>query len=66
MPGIARSGRTNRASAWSGAPRTVNARANTCTTGTGSGIGIYWLNGSKVADSYSDLYDGSWDDETGI
>ena len=41
--------------------RAVNARANTCTTGAGSGIGIYWLNGSKVADSYSDLYDGSWD-----
>ena len=38
----------------------VNARTNTCTTGAGSGIGIYWLNGSKVADSYSDLYDGSW------
>ena len=43
-----------------GSTTAVNARTNTCTTGTGSGIGIYWLNGSKVADSYSDLYDGSW------
>ena len=24
---------------------------------------IYWLNGSKVADNYGDLYDGTWDDE---
>ena len=43
-----------------GSSSAVNARANTCTTGTGSGIGIYWLNGSKIANSYSDLYDGSW------
>ena len=61
MPDTAPSGRTNRASACSGAAEAVNARTNTCTTGAGSGIGIYWLNGSKVADSYSDLYDGSWD-----
>ena len=47
-----------------GSTAAVNARTNTCTTGAGSGIVIYWLNGSKVADSYSDLYDGSWDDET--
>ena len=46
-----------------GSSRAVNARTNTCTTGAGSGIKIYWLNGSKVADNYSDLYDGSWDDE---
>ena len=25
---------------------------------------IYWLNGVKVADNYSDFYDGTWDDET--
>ena len=47
-----------------GSSEAVNARTNTCTTGAGSGIGIYWLNGGKVADSYSDLYDGSWDNRT--
>ena len=47
-----------------GSSAAVNARTNTCTTGTGSGIEIYWLNGSKVADSYSDLYDGNWDNRT--
>ena len=64
MSDTAPSGRTNRASACSGAATAVNARTNTCTTGAGSGIGIYWLNGSKVADSYSDLYDGSWGNRT--
>ena len=39
----------------------VDARDNTSTTGTG--VPIYWLNGTKVADSYADFYDGSWDDE---
>ena len=47
-----------------GSSTVVNARTNTCTTGAGSGIAIYWLNGSKVADSYSDLYDGSWENRT--
>ena len=47
-----------------GSTTAVNARTNTCTTGAGSGIGIHWLNGSKVADSYSDLYDGNWDNRT--
>ena len=47
-----------------GSSQAVNARTNTCTTGAGSGIKIYWLNGSKVADSYSDLYDGNWDNRT--
>ena len=37
----------------------VNARTNTETSG--AGVPIYWLNGPKVADSYSDFYDGSWD-----
>ncbi|MYE86335.1 MAG: hypothetical protein F4X31_08880, partial [Gammaproteobacteria bacterium] len=37
----------------------VNAYDNTATTGTG--MPIYWLNGDKVADHYSDFYDGSWD-----
>ena len=38
-----------------------DARDNTMTTGTG--VPIYWLNGSKVADNYGDFYDTSWDDE---
>ena len=41
---------------------TTNAVENTSTTGTG--VPIYWLNGNKVADTYTDFYDGSWDDET--
>ena len=24
---------------------------------------IYWINGTRVADDYADLYDGAWDDE---
>ena len=39
----------------------VDARDNTSTTGTG--VPIYWLGGAKVADTYADFYDGSWDDE---
>ncbi len=38
---------------------TVDARDHTGTTGA-EGVPIYWLNGSIVATSYSDLYDGSW------
>ena len=43
----------------------VDARDNTGTTHTDDqpGVPIYWLNGSKVADDYADLYDGTWDDE---
>ena len=44
-----------------GCTAAVDARNNTGTTGTG--VPIYWLNGTKVADSYADFYDGSWDDE---
>ena len=40
----------------------VDARDNTGTTG--AGVPIYWLGGSKVADNYGDLYDGSWDNES--
>ena len=40
----------------------INARDNTCSTGTG--VPIHWLGGNKVADSYADFYDGSWDDRT--
>ena len=48
-----------------GSSQAVNARTNTCTTGAGTGIAIHWLNGGKVADSYSDLYDGSWQNASG-
>ena len=44
-----------------GCTAAVDATANTSTTGTG--VPIYWLNGAKVADTYADFYDGSWDDE---
>ena len=44
-----------------GSTSAVDARDNTCTTGTGDPI--YWLNGAKAADNNADLYDGSWDDE---
>ena len=40
----------------------TNARDHTCTTGTG--VPIHWLGGNKVVDSYTDFYDGSWDDRT--
>ena len=44
-----------------GCTSSVDARDNTGTTGTG--VPIYWLGGSQVADNYADFYDGSWDDE---
>ena len=37
----------------------VDARDNTGTTG--SGVPIYWVKGAKVADDYTDFYDGDWD-----
>ena len=43
-----------------GSTATTNAREHTHTTGTGSEA-TYWLNGAKVADNYSDLYDDTWD-----
>ena len=48
-----------------GSTEAVDARDNTGTTHTDDqpGVPIYWLNGSKVADDYADLYDGTWDDE---
>ena len=27
-------------------------------------VPVYWLGGAKVADSYNDFYDGSWDNDT--
>ena len=38
-----------------------NVRDNTGTTGAGTGIGIYLLNDTKIADDYADLWDGSID-----
>ena len=43
-----------------GSTSAVDARDNTDTTGTG--VPIYWLNGNKLADDYTDFYDGSWAD----
>ena len=45
-----------------GSTATVDARDNTSTTitGTYTGVPIYWLDGDKVADDYSDFYDGDW------
>ena len=37
--------------------------ARTYTETTGTGVPIYWLNGSKIADNYAGFYDGGWDDE---
>ena len=46
----------------------VAARVNTETTYTAedTGVPIYWLGGSKVADDYADFYDGDWDDEANV
>ena len=37
----------------------TNAVTNTGMSGVG--VPIYWLDGDKVADNYTDFYDGSWD-----
>ena len=44
-----------------GCTSTTNAQTNTNTGSSDTAAPIYWLNGAKVADNYSDLYDGSWD-----
>ena len=41
----------------------VDARDNTRTRSMYTNAAIYWLGGAKVADSYGDLFDGTWDDE---
>ncbi len=46
-----------------GSTAAVDARDNTSTTGTG--VPIYWLGGTKVADDYADFYDGSWANPVG-
>ena len=45
-----------------GSTKDVDAIHNTDTT-PGVEIPIYWMGGPKVADNYSDLYDGDWDNE---
>ena len=46
-----------------GSTALVDAIDNTKTTHTTTdmGVPIYYLNGAKVADNYSDFYDGTWD-----
>ena len=46
-----------------GSTASVDARDNTDTTSSDTDAPIYWLNGSKVADSYADFYDDSWDSQ---
>ena len=43
-----------------GSTQAVDAKDNADLTGTG--VPIYWLDGAKAADNYSDFLDGSWDD----
>ena len=42
----------------------TDAKDNTSTQWSDArrGLPVYWLNGTKVADDYQDLYDGEWDD----
>ena len=46
-----------------GCTSSKNATVNTETRSSDAGAKIYWLRGAKVADSYADFYDGSWDNE---
>ena len=46
-----------------GSTATVDARDHV--GATGAGAPIYWLNGARVADSYTDFWDGSWDANAG-
>ena len=46
-----------------GSTAAVDARDNTETTSSDTDAPIYWLNGAKVADGYTDLYDGTWQEE---
>ncbi len=42
---------------------TVNAIDHVGMTGAGTRISIWWVGGKKVADSYTDFWDGTWDNE---
>ena len=46
-----------------GSTSALDARVHTGTTYSAEvpGVPIYWLDGAKVADNYSDFYDGTWD-----
>ena len=46
-----------------GCTEDIDARDNTGTNTNGPGVPIYWVGGAKVADSYTDFYDDTWDDE---
>ena len=46
-----------------GSTATVDARDHVGATGTG--VPIYWLNGARVANDYTDFWDGSWDANAG-
>ena len=46
-----------------GSTATVDARAHV--GATGAGVPIYWLNGARVANNYTDFWDGSWDANAG-
>ncbi len=48
-----------------GSTSAIDARVNTDTESTDTAALIYWLNGAKAADSYTDFYDGSWDSRAG-
>ena len=41
----------------------LDASTHTAMTGAGTGISIWWVGGKKVADSYTDFWDGTWDNE---
>ena len=43
----------------------MRGRTPTPSQSTDTAAVIYWLNGAKVADDYTDLYDGSWDNYAG-
>ena len=47
-----------------GSTQTVHAIDNSGTRGTG--VPIYWLDGSRAARDYPDFYDGSWESRTGV
>ena len=47
-----------------GSTASVDARDNTGTTSSDTDAKIYWLNGSRVAASYADFYDGSWSNKS--
>ena len=43
--------------------RVTHAITHVQMTGPGTGISIWWVGGDKVADNYTDFWDGSWDNE---